>query len=74
MFYGRSVKVIFFGLYNWTCFKALIFSGIDIGIHFLLMARKNKEYVIAKMLVTIILPLLLPLSFLPEFLVIKFAH
>jgi len=65
---------IFFGLYNWTCFKALIFSGIYSGVHFLFMARKNKEYVIAKMLITIILPLLLQPSFLSEFLAIKFAH
>lgn len=65
---------IFFGLQNFVTFKALIFSTIYSIVHFLFMARKNKEYVIAKILVIIILPLLLQPTFLSEFLAIKFQH
>lgn len=57
---------IIFGFHSLNALRALIFSIIYNIILFFFIARSNKEYVIAKLLVTILLPLIIQPTLLPE--------
>jgi hypothetical protein len=64
---------IIFGIKGFNEFRALIFSIIYSSVHFIFFTRKEKEYIIAKVITLLLLPCILQITLLPELFMIIFS-